>query len=190
MSKILAFAGSTRLESFNKKLLKQAAAGAQEAGAEVTIIDLKDFPMPLFDEDLETAEGVPEMAQQFKQLLKQNDAFLIASPEYNGHFSAVLKNAIDWASRQQQGESVYECFRGKLVTLMSASPGAMGGIRGLATIRNLLSILGCIVLPGQLTVGKAHEVFDEAGHVVNEKRLKSIKNLGKILEQMAGKLID
>ncbi len=190
MSKILAFAGSTRKDSFNKKLVKQAAAGALEAGADVTIIDLKDFPMPLYDEDLETAEGVPVMAQKFKQLLKENDAFLIASPEYNGHFSAVLKNAIDWASRQEQGESVYECFRGKVVTIMSTSPGAMGGIRGLAQIRNLLSILGCIVLPGQLAVGNATEVFDEAGNVINEKRLKSIKKLGSTLVQMSDRLID
>lgn len=190
MSKILAFAGSTRKESFNKKLLKQAAVGAQEAGADVTIIDLSDFPMPLYDEDLETAEGVPEMAQKFKQLLKDHDALLIASPEYNGHFSAVLKNAIDWASRQEAGESIYECFRGKVVTIMSASPGAMGGIRGLAHIRNLLSNLGCIVLPGQLAVGKANDVFDESGNVADEKRLKSIKNLGSTLVQMSDRLID
>jgi len=190
MVKILAFAGSTRKDSYNKMLVQNALVGAEEAGASVTFIDLKDFIMPLYDQDDEDEKGLPENAQKFKQILKEHDGFLIASPEYNGNFSAVLKNAIDWASRQEQGESVYECFRGKIVTIMAASPGAMGGIRSLNHIRTLLSVLGCIVLPGQLAVGKAHEIFDEKGQIENEKKLNSIKNLGKTLTQMTKKFVD
>lgn len=190
MAKILAFAGSTRKDSYNKMLVQNAMTGAEESGASVTYIDLKDLSMPLYDQDDETEHGLPENAQKFKQLLKEHDGFLISTPEYNGHFSAVLKNSIDWASRQEDGEAVYECFRGKVVTIMAASPGALGGIRALNHLRTLLSTLGCIVLPGQIAVGKAHEVFDEKGIVENEKKLQSFKNLGKTLTQMVTKLTD
>ena len=181
MIKILALAGSTRKDSFNKKLLKVAAAGATATTADVTIIDLNDLPMPLFDEDLEANEGIPENAMKFKQLLKQSDGILIASPEYNGSYSAVLKNAIDWASRQAEGEKILECFKNKTVTLMSSSPGALGGIRGLTALRTLLSGIGCIVLPRQLALGKAAELFDDSGAVIPEKRQKSVQSLGKEL---------
>ncbi len=179
MIKILALAGSTRKDSYNKKLVKVAASGA--TGAEVTFIDLNDLPMPLFDEDLEAADGIPENAVKFKQLLKEADGFLISSPEYNGSYSAVLKNAIDWASRQAEGETSLECFKNKTVTLMSTSPGALGGVRGLIPLRTLLAGIGCIVLPRQLAVGKAFELFDDNGNIVSEKRQQSVQSLGKEL---------
>lgn len=102
--KILALAGSARIESFNKKLVKIAAAGAADAGAEVTLIDLLDYPMPLFNEDLEAKDGLPESVLQFKALLKSHQGLLLACPEYNGSITPLLKNAIDWASRPEPGK--------------------------------------------------------------------------------------
>ena len=145
--KILAFAGSTRKESFNKKLIKIAAEAARAAGAEVTLIDLKDFSMPLYDGDLEAEQGIPENGKKLKALMMAHDGFLISAPEYNSSISGVLKNTIDWASRPAPGETPLVCFAGKVVALMSASPGALGGLRGLVTVRSLLSNIRVIVLP-------------------------------------------
>src|ERR1700757_409000 len=111
--KILAFAGSTRSESYNKKLVRIAAHGAKTAGAEDTVLDLRDLPLPLFDEDLEASEGLPANARQLKDLMLAHDGFLIAAPEYNSSITAVLKNAIDWASRPVAGEAPLACFTGK-----------------------------------------------------------------------------
>ena len=129
--KITAFAGSLRTGSFNKKLLALAAAAARTAGAEVTTVDLRDLALPLFDQDLEAASGLPEGAKKFKALLRASDGLLIASPEYNSSLTAVLKNAIDWASRaESDDEPPLAAYRGKTAALCSASPGALGGLRG------------------------------------------------------------
>jgi len=185
-SKILAFAGSTRKESFNKKLVKIAADAARAAGAQVTYLDLKDIPMPLFDEDLEKEQGLSENAKKFRALLQAHDGFLISAPEYNSSISGVLKNAIDWASRPLPGETPLVCFAGKVVTLMSASPGALGGLRGLVIVRSLLSNIGVIVLPTQVAVPKAHEVFGPDGKLKDPKQQASIESLGR---DLAGFLI-
>src|SRR5258708_14237193 len=131
MPRILVFASSIRRESFNKKLVAIAAHGAREAGAEVTLIDLKDFPLPLFDQDLEAEQGIPENGKKLKKLFIDHDGLLIASPEYNSSITAVLKNAIDWVSRPAPGEPSLVGFRSKVATLMSASPGALGGLGAL-----------------------------------------------------------
>lgn len=177
--KILAFAGATRKGSLNKKLIKLAAKGAEAAGAEVTLVDLRDFPMPLYDGDLESAEGLPEKARDFKKLLVDSDGILIASPEYNSGYSAVLKNAIDWASRTSaEGEPSLLAFTGKFAALLSASPGALGGIRGLYQLRELLQNINVTVMPKMQAVGKAHEAFDENGELKDEKTSKSVHNIG------------
>ena len=124
--KILAFAGSTRTGSYNKKLLHLAVEASRNAGAEVTVIDLKNYPMPLFDGDLEKESGIPENGLKLKQLMMEHDGFLIASPEYNSSFSGVLKNSIDWVSRPEKGVRDLIAFDGKVVCLMSASPGGLG----------------------------------------------------------------
>ena len=132
--KILAFAGSTRTESFNKKLIKIAVGGARKAGAEVTLVDLADFPLPLYDGDLEAKEGLPKLAKDFKKLMLEHDGLLISSPEYNSSISGVLKNTIDWVSRPEKGETVdLPAFRGKIVGLMSASPGDWEGFAVLSS---------------------------------------------------------
>src|SRR3989338_2486857 len=99
--KILAFAGSTRTESFNKKLVQIAVRGAKQAGADVAYIDLRDFPLPLFDGDLEAKEGLPANAKKLKALFLDHQGLLISSPEYNSSISGVLKNTIDWVSRSE-----------------------------------------------------------------------------------------
>src|SRR5580692_8631770 len=114
--RILAFAASTRRESFNKKLITVAAQGARKAGAEVTLIDLKDFPLPLYDQDLEAEQGMPENGKKLKKLFIDHDGLLIASPEYNSSLPAVLKNAIDWVSRPAPGEPSLAAFKGKVAT--------------------------------------------------------------------------
>ena len=188
MPRILAFASSTRRESFNKKLVAIAAQGAREAGAEVTLIDLKDFPLPLFDQDLEAEQGMPENGKKLKKLFIDHDGLLIASPEYNSSFPAVLKNAIDWVSRPAPGEPSLVAFRGKVATLMSASPGALGGLRGLVHVRSILGNIGVIVLPDQIAVGQAHEAFNPDGTLKDPKRQAGIEGLGRTLAEFLAKL--
>lgn len=186
--KILAFAGSTRQDSFNKKVLSIAVQGARNAGAEVTIIDLRDIPMPLYDGDFEKEYGIPENGKKLMNLMIEHDGFLIASPEYNRSVSGVLKNAIDWASRPVKGMSSLKAFDGKVACLMSASDGALGGLRGLFALRWILENIKVLVLPKQGTVPKANEAFDENGKLKDEKLQASIENLGKSLTDIIQKL--
>lgn len=182
MINILAFAGSTRTGSFNKKLVKIAAQGAEKAGAIVTVIDLLDFPMPLFSEDIESETGIPEAARNLKKLMIASQGFLIASPEYNSAFSPVLKNAIDWVSRvEKEDEPPLQAFKGKFAALMAASPGPLGGIRGLVMVRMLLANIGVTVLPDQQTIRNAYKAFNDEGSLIDDKKQDLILNLGKEL---------
>ncbi len=190
MSKILAFGGSTRKDSYNQRLVQIAAAGAREAGADVTLISLREFPMPLFDEDFESKNGKPEKAKELKQLMIEHDGFLISCPEYNSSISAVLKNAIDWVSRPDEGDAPggLAAFQGKVVSLMSASPGGLGGLRGLVHVRAILGNIGCIVLPDQVAVSAAFKAFNDDGSLADEKKHQRIAQLGKSLAQTLEKL--
>jgi NAD(P)H-dependent FMN reductase len=188
MPRILAFAGSTRSGSFNKKLVSIAAKGARDAGAEVTLIDLKDFPLPLFDQDLEAEQGMPENGAKLKKLFIDHDGLLIASPEYNSSITAVLKNAIDWVSRPAPGEPSLVAFRGKVATLLSASPGALGGLRALVHVRSILGNIGVIVLPDQIAVTKAHEALKPDGSLTDPKQQAAVEALGKSLASFLMKL--
>ncbi len=185
MTKILAFAGSARKQSFNKNLIKIAAAGAESAGANVTLIDLADFPMPLFDQDLEAAQGMPNTAKEFKNLLIAHDGLLIASPEYNSAISPLLKNVIDWASRSEaDGETPLVAYKGKFAGIMAASPSGLGGLRGLVFLRMLLSNLGVTVLPGQTTVTRADKAFAENGSLLEERKQRATTNMGVCLTEL------
>jgi len=182
MAKILAFAGSAKKTSWNKKLVQIAAEGARQAGAEVTVIDLADYPMPLFDEDLEARDGMPEKAQTFKNLLIESDGLLIASPEYNSAFSPLLKNAIDWASRASvKDEPPLVAYRGKYAAIMATSPGGLGGMRGLVFLRMLLGNIGITVLPDQQAVPGAFKAFAEDGRLIDEKVHAKVMALGEDL---------
>lgn len=187
--KILAFAGSTRKDSYNKKLVKIAAEAARAAGAEVTLIDLRDFPMPIYDGDLEDEKGLPENARKFKGLLINHHGFLISSPEYNSSISGVLKNAIDWASRPVDGEKPLVCFAGKVAALMSASPGNLGGLRGLVTVRSILGNIQTLVLPDQVAVSKADQAFAEDSSLKDPKQQKLIEGLSQELVKILKKIM-
>ena len=183
--KLVAFAGSTRLESFNKKLVHIAVHAAIAAGAEVTLVDLRELALPLYDGDVETADGLPEGAKRFKALLRESSGMLIASPEYNSSITAALKNAIDWATRPEaDNEAPLVAFRGKAAAIMSASPGALGGLRGLVTLRMLLGNIGVLVLPDQVTISSAHEAFDEEGSFREEKKTKQVSKLATALVEL------
>jgi len=187
--KIIAFAGSLRKDSFNKKLVKVAASGAQSFGAQVTVIDLKDYPMPIYDGDLEQADGLPENAKKLKKLMIESDGLLISSPEYNSSISAVLKNTIDWVSRSEgKDEPPLAALRGKVASVMSASPGAMGGLQSLVHIRATLGNLGVLVLPNQIAVAKAHEAFNNDGTLKDEKLKNTILKIGRDLAAAVVKL--
>lgn len=186
--KILAFAGSTRTGSFNKKLVRIAAAGAKEAGVEVTVIDLQDFAMPLYDEDLESQEGLPSNALKLKELMLKHQGFLISSPEYNSSISGVLKNTIDWTSRQSEGEVPLACFKDKVAGIMSASPGGLGGLRGLVHVRAILENIGVLVMPDQIAIPKAHDAFDIEHSMKDKKQEQKVKNIGIKLGKTLRKL--
>lgn len=188
MTKILAFAGSTRKGSYNHAIVNVAAQGAREAGAEVTVIDLADYQMPLFNEDEEAEFGMPEKAQAFKELLISHDGFLIASPEYNSSYPALLKNAIDWASRMSEGEKPLEAYRGKVAGIMAASAGGLGGMRVLVVLRMLLENVGTMVIPNQKAIAKVNTLMNDSGEITDEKTIKQLKNLGKETAETAAKL--
>ena len=186
--RILAFAGSLRRDSFNKKLVKIAAQAARNAGAEVTEIDLKDYPLPIYDGDIEAESGLPENAKKLKALFLDHKALLLSCPEYNSSITGVLKNVIDWVSRSAPGEASLAAFSGKVVTLMAASPGALGGLRGLVHVRSILGNIQCIVLPDQVAVSKANEAFDESGKLKDPKQHASIEKLGATCAAVTAKL--
>ena len=188
--RILAFGGSLRRDSFNQKLAAAAAAGAQEAGAEVTVIALRDFPLPVFDQDLEAAEGMPAAAKKLKQLFREHHGLIIASPEYNSSITAALKNALDWVSRAEADDDPpLAAFAGKTAILCAASPGALGGLRGLVHVRAILGNIGVTVLPDQLAVSQAHAAFRPDGSLSDEKQAAKVKNLGAQLAKHLAKLL-
>ncbi len=179
MNKILAFAASSRKDSLNKKLIRVAVEGAEEAGAEVTLIDLLDYPMPIYNGDLEDKDGLPEHAKSFKQILTDHDGILIASPEYNSAFPALLKNAIDWASRSESAdEPRLSAYQNKIAGIMCATPGGSGGMKGLLFLRLQLEYIGVIVLPNQQSVSQAHNAFDDQGDLIDENKQKAVKSVG------------
>ena len=187
--KILCFAGSLRTDSFNKKVVKIAMSGAKAAGADVTYIDLRDYPMPIYDGDIETASGLPENALKLKTLMREHQAFLISSPEYNSSISAALKNAIDWASRPAPGEKMLECFTGKVAGVMSASPGALGGLRGLVTVRSILENINVLVCPEQIAIAQATDAFDDDGSLKDAKKQAAVEKIGARVAEVTRKLL-
>lgn len=172
--KILAFNGSLRAGSWNYKMVASAGRIAERAGAEISYLHLKDLPMPLFSEDFEAEHGMPPNARKFKELLINHSGFLIASPEYNSSIPAALKNAIDWASRREADEPRLLAFKDKVATIMSASPGKLGGLRGLVHLRAVLGNLGVIVLPKQYAMARADKQFDQDGRLPDESLRKEI----------------
>jgi len=186
--KIIALSGSTRTGSYNKMLVKIAVEGAREAGADVSYIDLKDYPMPLYDGDLEEKGGLPTNARKLKDLFLENQGLLIASPENNGSFSAVLKNAIDWLSRPVKGYPPLECFVNKYAALMGTSTGYWGAVRSVIQLRHVLGHIRVTVIPDQINIPNAEEAFDNDGSLKDKKRHAAAQALGKTLTEVIRKV--
>ncbi len=188
--KILALAGSLREQSLSKRILKTAIRGAERAGAEITLVDLRDYPMPLYNPDDHDRDGFDENALKFQGLLTEHDGFLIASPEYNGSLPAALKNAIDWGSRQSDLYERSKVFAGKFAAMMSASPGSLGGVRSLAHLRGVLTSVNVNVLPREVAVTFAEDRFaGESEEMTDEKMKKTLEDLGAALVEMLKKTL-
>jgi chromate reductase, NAD(P)H dehydrogenase (quinone) len=175
--KLLFVAGSARQASFNKKLAHLGTEIARANGIAATFADLSDYPMPIYDGDLEAAEGPPENARKLKALMTIHDGIFIAAPEYNASMAPLLKNAIDWVSRiKDEGEVPLQVFKSRVFALGAASPGAFGGIRGLMHLRQSLELgLGALVLPDQIAVPRAMEAFDDHGHLKDKANQELLK---------------
>jgi len=149
---------------------------AQDAGVQVTHIDLKDFEMPLYDGDIEAQNGIPQNAKKLKQLFVEHDGFFIASPEYNSSMSPLLKNTLDWISRpHEENEASLIAFNGKFSALGAVSPGGLGGLRGLVALRMMLGNIGVTVVPSQVAVGSGFQAFDENGHLKDDGQAGMLK---------------
>ncbi|MCB9884032.1 MAG: NAD(P)H-dependent oxidoreductase [Planctomycetes bacterium] len=187
-TRVLVVPGSLRRDSFAKKLARAAGALVAGHGGEATVVDLADFAMPLYDGDLEEREGLPEAAVRLRQLVQQHDALLVVSPEYNASIPAVLKNALDWVSRPHAPEPGVSAFRGKVAAVMSSSPGALGGLRGLVHLRQILMNLGLLVISEQYALGGAASAFTQDGGLAEERSTKSVAAVVGALVEVAGKL--
>lgn len=181
--KLLFFAGSAREGSHNKKLARLAAQIAEANGIAATFADLGDYPMPLYDRELEIGNGVPDNARKLRALMEVHGGILVAAPEYNASITPLLKNTLDWISRVRlEGEPPLQVFKTRVFAIVSASPGRFGGVRGLLTLRQVLSVgLQALVLPDQLSVPHAADAFDEKGHLKDKAQQELLKGIvGKL----------
>ena len=182
MPKILAFAGSFREKSYNKRVLAVAADGARRAGAEVDTIDLRDYFMPVFCPDEIEQNGFDPNASKFQELLSQYHGLLIATPEYNASVPGGMKNIFDWASRKSEKFGLGEVFKNKFAAMITASPGSFGGIRCLAHLRQTLSIMGVTVLPSEIAVTFVAQKFDGDSYEIKDEKTKALlEGLGSTL---------
>ncbi len=183
MPNVLAISGSLRTGSFNTRLLSVAVAMLVEKGATVNGFDFKTMPLPIYDADMEKDEGFPENVLKLKAEVKKADAVLLAGPEYNAGPTPLLKNAIDWVSRKNQERNAENEWDKKVVAVISASPGAFGGVRAQYAYRNALSHNGAFVLPNLVTLPLASDAFDDEGNLLNERTKKALdRNMVDLLE--------
>jgi NAD(P)H-dependent FMN reductase len=178
--KVLLFAGSLRQDSDNKKLIKETANFATQLGADVTVIDLKDYPFYFYDEDEEEISGMPENAKKIRDLMLDSQIIFIASPNYNNSFPAIVKNILDWTSRNEEAEASREAYKGKTFALMSAGYGPKGGVKGLPHLRAVIANIGGNVMKQEFGVPDAYDAFDEQGLLIDSelkaKLLKFVEN--------------
>jgi NAD(P)H-dependent FMN reductase len=187
--RILVIPGSTREAAFSKRLAR-AVPAAVPPGHTATVVDLRDYTMPLYDGDLEAAEGLPEGAARLRALVQQHDALLFVSPEYNSSIPAVLKNTIDWLSRPYAAEPGVSAFQGKVAGLLSSSPGALGGMRGLVHLRQILMNLGVQVVTEQFSLSKANEAFADDGTLRDERGQKGVAKVVEALVRVTAALAE
>ena len=184
MVRLLCFAGSTREGSYNKKLARLARHIASANGVEAVFVDLTDYPMPLYNGDLEAQDGPPMKAREFKALLGEYEGVFIASPEYNSSVTPLLKNTLDWVTRvRAHGESGLEVYRSRIFAISGASPGYYGAMRSLLNLRQILEVgIGAQVIPQQLALPRAHEAFEEDGSLKDRSHQDMLKN---VVEKLA-----
>lgn len=188
MAKILAIAASFREHSYNKRVLNVAAAGARSAGADVTVVDLRDYPLPIYDADMQADGAFDENAYRLQDMMNESDGFLIGSPEYNGTIPGGFKNMIDWTSRANDRYQMYAPVKGKTAALISASPGQFGGVRCLGHLRGMFTIMGVTVLPTEIAVGLVSQKFDgDAAEMTDEKTKSHLEALGAALADWSSK---
>ena len=177
---LLVFAGSTRAQSFNRKLATVAAGIGREAGAAVTHIELADFDVPLYNADLE-ARGTPRDVVRLKELFFAHPAWVVVSPEYNGSYTGLMKNTIDWVSSPIKSDPNWSSgtkpFAGKVVGMLAASPGALGGLRSLSHLAPLLMNLQCWVAPRQFALSRAGEAFTPEGQLAAEPARENVRGV-------------
>ena len=189
MTKLLILPGSARRDSFNRKLAGIAATVAAEAGAAVDLVDPADFRLPLFDQELEDAEGLSPNAKALKAKFLAADAIVFVSPEYNSSITPLMKNIIDWVSRTEtDDEPDLAAYRGKIAGLLSASPGKLGGLRGLVHLRSILGNIGVLVVPKQFSLVSAGDKFDDSGSLLSEKDVESVRGVVAEVLKVAGAL--
>jgi chromate reductase len=172
MMKLVVFGGSLRTDSCNKKYAREALRLAQGVGAEGEFIDLKNYPVPVYDGDIESASGLPQAATELAQKIAAADALIISTPEYNGTIPGMLKNLVDWLSRVKPMP-----FSDKHLLLLAASPGALGGIRSLWHSRQAFEVLGVHVYPNMMGLPGAYDAFDADGKLKDEKTQARLKDL-------------
>jgi NAD(P)H-dependent FMN reductase len=177
MARILVFSGSIRRDSVNRRLANVVAGTVAAAGGEVTLLDLRDYPLPIYDGDLEDADGLPANAIALKGIFKSHQGLFVVSPEYNGFFPPLLKNTIDWLSRPNGAESGLVPYAGKVAALAAASPGNLGGIRCLPLLRQQLSNLSVHVIPQQLALPAADKAFDDGGALRDAAQAASLQRI-------------
>jgi NAD(P)H-dependent FMN reductase len=186
-TKILVLAGSAWHDSIHRKLARQVVEALRNAGVEAAMADLRDFVMPIYDGDMEATEGIPPAAKALKELARGHDGFAIASPEYNGSFPALLKNALDWISRPEPGERPLEVFRGKVAAILSASPGPGGCRRGLHQLRELLEMMSVSVIARELAIARSSGAFDDAGRLIRTEDVADLPELAAGLAHAAAR---
>ena len=187
-ARILAFAGSTRRNSLNRRVAKAAAKGAEAAGAEVTWLELADYPLPLYDGDLEADSGFPDNVIALKDIFDAHDGLLIGCPEYNSSITPLLKNTIDWVSRPIEGRPNLHAFQGKVAGLVAGSGGALGGLRGLVHVRAILGNIGVLVVPQQRALSCGKDTFDDDGAVRDKAQRESLEAVGARVASVAAAL--
>lgn len=184
---ILVFAGSTRRESVNRKLARIAAQAVNDAGGQATLLELADYPMPLYNGDLEAESGPPENAFRLQETIAAHPGLIIVSPEYNHSIPALLKNTLDWVSRTPRVQGANP-FTGKVAGLMAASPGGLGGLQGLDTVRRVLTTVGALVLPKVVAVPKADQAFDAEGRLTDDASARRVAELAAEVVCITAKL--
>ncbi|HEX2653922.1 MAG TPA: NAD(P)H-dependent oxidoreductase [Xanthobacteraceae bacterium] len=185
--KVLVFSGSIRTGSFNQRLASLAAKELARAEAEVSMISLADYPMPIYDGDLEANSGPPASAVNLKRMMCAHDGIFIASPEYNASITPLLKNSLDWVSRVRENkEPPLAAFKNRVFALGAASPGTLGGMRSLMALRQVLELgCGALVIPDQIAIREANQAFDDMDNLKDERSANLLRALAQRLVELA-----